>query len=146
MSFYRESEFGAFGKRDHESFINRAASEAAYQGNKMAKKDKSEAEVTPPAAQAEAATAVAAPATSKDAFAGLQPGRIVHFHRDINTGNGAQLVCLAAMVVGPAAKESNLPAGSVDVCVFSKAGQETRFGVMYSEKPKGGYWSWAPRA
>lgn len=106
----------------------------------MAKKQeqKNEKEAEP-----ETAPKVESP-KNNDKFSGLQAGRIVHFHREVNSGNGVQLITLAAIVIGHAAKESNLPAGSVDLGVHSRAGYETRFGVMHSDSPKAGHWSWCP--
>lgn len=95
--------------------------------------------------------AEAAPAAEQPKKAALEiptVGRIVHFHREQNTGNGVKLIAQAAIVIGEAKKESNLPVGSVDLGVFTIAGYETRHGVMPSEdgKPKAARWTWPARS
>lgn len=67
-------------------------------------------------------------------------GDKVFFHRDSNSGNGVVLQAQLAFLARPAAKESNLPPLSFDISVLTPM-LEPRFGIMYSEEPKGGYWS-----
>lgn len=129
-------------------------------GKKKEQAQATETQQTPPEAGVQSAPSTTAPANVEPkkeeakALADASPkkaveqatvGRIVHFHREVNSGNGVALLTLPAIVIGPAAKESNLPENSVDLGVHSRAGYETRFGVMFSDVPKAGHWSWPKR-
>lgn len=84
-------------------------------------------------------------ASTKSPAQVASPGRIVLWHRESNSGNGVKMDSFPGIVIGQAASESNLPAGSVDLSVFTRSGMEVRHGVMFSAEPKAGHYSWPPR-
>lgn len=112
----------------------------------MAKaKEKAAVEVTDEKGSAELAPKVEAPkATGKARQAGITAGRIVHFHREVNTQSGSKLVCLPAMILSEADAASNFKAedSAVDLKVFTKHGDDVKNGMMFSDVPKANYWSW----
>lgn len=92
----------------------------------------------------EAGPGVEAPKpTGKKRPAGIVSGLMVHFHRDVNTQIGNKLDLLPAMILKEADAASNFKDedAAVDLKVFTKHGDEVKNGIMYSEEPKNGYWS-----
>lgn len=75
-------------------------------------------------------------------------GRIVHFHRKVQNQTGSKLETFAALVNSLADGTSNFkPADmAVNLTVFTKHATETRFGVMFSQEPRDGFWTWPARA
>lgn len=102
---------------------------------KATKAEKQASEETKPEASEAAAPA------AKPSKVIAEIGDKVFFHRDVNTGNGLKLIPQVAFLTKVAAKESNLPENSFDLAILTNV-FETRFGVMFSEEPKGGFWSY----
>jgi len=94
-----------------------------------------------PAASQPANQDATTPATLAPSRVEAQIGDRVFFHREVNTGNGVKLVPSLAFLVKEAAPESNLPKNAFDLAVLTNV-YEVRHGVMFSESPKGGYWSY----
>lgn len=86
-------------------------------------------------------------AATKTRPAGIAPGRIVHYFRDINTQSGNKLECLPAMILKEADTASNFKPedAAVDLKVFTKHGDEVKNGVMHSEVGRNAYWSFPPK-
>lgn len=75
--------------------------------------------------------------------AGIGPGRIVLFTREVFTNSGGKTVQLPAMILNDADTASNFQPhdGAVDLKVFTKHGDEVKNGVMYSEEYAVNRWS-----
>lgn len=89
-----------------------------------------------------------APAAKKqEGPAGAASGRIVHFRRSVNSGNGLRHEDWPAILLCPADKASNFKPsdGAWDLQVFTKHGNEVKSGVMFSESPASGRWSFPPK-
>lgn len=80
-------------------------------------------------------------------IAGLAIGRIVHYHKVVQTATGEKMKTFAALVLDLADPVSNFRPqdGACDLKIFTSnrgGTDEVRQGVMYSEKPTANRWSW----
>lgn len=80
---------------------------------------------------------------------GIAIGRIVHYHKSVQTNNGAKLKTFAAIITELADGASNFQPqdGAVSLTVFISHGGvvESKQGVMYSETPMPNRWNFPPK-
>lgn len=127
---------------------------AAKKNEKTEAKDEAKAPEAPKAPEAKAPEA-AAPASNpaptpstKVRPAGIGPGRIVLFTREVFTNSGGKTVQLPAIILNEADAASNFQPhdGAVDLKVFTKHGDEVKNGVMFSEEYAVNKWSFPKKA
>lgn len=78
---------------------------------------------------------------------GLAIGRIVHYFKEVQTNSGSQLKTYAAIIADHAKGNFQPKDGAVDLTVFITQGGsvDSKFGVMYSDVPAAGRWSFPPK-